>query len=99
MNKIKIYVMESCPDCKLVKSKVGNDERYQIIDIGKDVRDLKEFLSLRDNDKAFDEIKKFNAIGIPCILYSNGKISFDVKELGIEQTEKKTCSLNDKTGC
>lgn len=98
MDKTIIYVMESCPDCKLVKSKVGNDDRFEIIDIGKDVKDLKKFLSLRDNNKAFDEIKESGSIGIPCIVFPNGKISFDVRELGIEQTEKKVCRL-DGTGC
>lgn len=98
MNKIKIYVMESCPDCKLVKSKVSNDDRYEIIDIGKDIKHLKEFLILRDNNNAFDEIKESGFVGIPCIVYPNGKISFDVKELGVEQKEKNSCRL-DGSGC
>ncbi len=32
---IKIYGMETCPDCKYVEEQVKNDCRYEIIDIGK----------------------------------------------------------------
>ena len=38
---IKIYGMETCPDCTHVKEQVNGDGRYEIIDIGSHVRNLK----------------------------------------------------------
>ena len=49
----RIFVMESCPDCIQAKQIYGDNPDYEIIDIGKQARDLKEFLSLRDNHPAF----------------------------------------------
>ena len=41
---IRIYGMPSCPDCEYVKRQAEGNDRYEIIDIGKDVKALKEFL-------------------------------------------------------
>ena len=38
---IKIYGMSSCPDCTHVWEQVQGDARYEIIDFGLDVRELK----------------------------------------------------------
>lgn len=46
---IKIYGMETCPDCTYVKEQVRGNDRYQLIDIGLHVKYLKEFLKLRDS--------------------------------------------------
>ena len=40
----RIYVMESCPDCIQAKQLFGNNPDYEIVDIGKQARDLKDFL-------------------------------------------------------
>ena len=45
---IKIYGMESCPDCTYVWDQVQGDARYEVIDFGLDIRQLKAFLKLRD---------------------------------------------------
>ena len=55
----RIYVMESCPDCIQAKQLYGDNPDYEIIDIGKQARDLKEFLSLRDNHPAFAKVPNF----------------------------------------
>ena len=54
---IKIYGMESCPDCTYVWDQVQGDARYEVIDFGLDIRQLKAFLKLRDNDPAFAAAK------------------------------------------
>ena len=38
---IKIYGMESCPDCTYVWDQVQGDARYEVIDFGLDIRQLK----------------------------------------------------------
>ena len=46
--------MGTCPDCTAVDKHVKGDHRYEVIDIGAHVRNLKEFLRLRDNSPVFD---------------------------------------------
>ena len=41
---IKIYGMETCPDCTYVEEQVKGNNQYEVIDIGQHVRDLKAFL-------------------------------------------------------
>ena len=50
---VKVYVMESCPDCVEVKARYKEDPGYELVDIGQQARSLKEFLVLRDNHPAF----------------------------------------------
>ena len=52
---IKMFVMQTCPDCEYVEKQVEGDPRFEVIDIGKHVRNLKQFLDLRDSNHAFDE--------------------------------------------
>ena len=44
---IKIYGMDTCPDCTYVEAQVKGNDRYEIIDIGQHVKNLKAFLKLR----------------------------------------------------
>ena len=46
---IKIYGMDTCPDCVYVEEQVKGDDRYQVIDIGRHVKDLKAFLRRHGN--------------------------------------------------
>ena len=55
---IKMYVMQTCPYCTYVEKQVEGNPNFKIIDIGKHVHNLKEFLDLRDHHPAFDEAKK-----------------------------------------
>lgn len=90
---IKVYVMDTCPDCIQIKDKLMGNPIYEVIDIGKHVKNLKEFLRLRDSNKAFDSIKAAGSIGIPCFLFEDGTISFDY-----EPTIGSSCSIDGK-GC
>ena len=37
---IKIYSMNTCPDCIYVEEQIQGDDRYEIIDIGSHVKHL-----------------------------------------------------------
>ena len=65
---IKIYVMESCPDCTEVKALYSDNPEYELIDIGRQARSLKEFLALRDHHPAFTKVRERGNIGIPCFV-------------------------------
>ncbi len=104
----RIYVMESCADCIQAKQRYGNDPDHEIIDIGKQARNLKEFLALRDNHPAFAKVRERGTIGIPCFVKENGEVTISMKHYLAstgtdEQTEPEytsgaACNL-DGTGC
>lgn len=74
---IKIYGNMLCPDCVQCRAELDSaGVEYEYLDIGNDLRNLKEFLRLRE-EPIFDEIKEKGAIGIPCILGEDGTITFD----------------------
>ncbi len=80
---IKMYGSYLWPDCDAPKealSKKGIE--YEYIDITKSMKNLKDFLKIRDNSEKFDIIKATNHIGLPCI-DNDGKIYLqnEIKEL------------------
>jgi len=64
---IKIYGMNTCPDCIAVDKHVEGDNRYEVIDIGDHVKYLKEFLYLRDNSPAFAEAREKGILVYPAL--------------------------------
>lgn len=71
--------MESCPDCTAVKEVYSNNSEYLLIDIGKQARNLKEFLALRDHHPAFIKVRQLGTIGIPCFVKEDGSVAISSK--------------------
>ena len=80
---IKIYGMETCPDCTYVEEQVKGNNQYEVIDIGQHVRDLKAFLRLRDHHPAFNEAKSVGAVGIPCFVLEDGTVTLSPEDAGL----------------
>lgn len=98
---IKMYVMHTCPDCEYVEKQVEGNPNFEIIDIGKHVRNLKQFLDLRDSNPAFDEAKAIGDVGIPCYVREDGSVTLYSKDVGLEPRPEgygAACS-NDGRGC
>jgi len=96
---IKIYVMETCPDCTYIEEQIKRDGRYELIDIGAHVRNLKEFLRLRDSSPVFDTCKAEGFAGIPCFLLEDGTVTLTPEDLGLESRPTGSfCSIDGK-GC
>lgn len=98
---IKIYGMNTCPDCMYVEAQVTGDKRYEVIDIGSHVKNLKEFLRLRDHHPVFDDAKECGAAGIPCFVLDDGTVTLVPEEAGLHsrpQSSGAACSL-DGSGC
>jgi glutaredoxin-related protein len=102
---IKVYVMESCPDCSAVKEMYSNNPKYQLIDIGQQARHLKEFLALRDHHPSFETVRQRGNIGIPCFVKEDGSVAISLKHYDANHfieapkiSEGASCSL-DGTGC
>ena len=96
---IKVYVMPTCPDCTKVMAQVKDNPEYLIIDIGAHVRNLKEFLYLRDNDPVFDAAKRYGFAGIPCFVLDDGTVTLSSLEAGITPQRSGTSCRIDGSGC
>lgn len=95
---IKIYGMDTCPDCTYVKEQVKGNDRYETIDIGSHVRKLKEFLKLRDNNPVFDEAKRSGAAGIPCFVLEDGTVTLSPEQAGLKSRDNSADAGNRPHG-
>lgn len=92
----KIYVMESCPDCSEAKKLFAGNPDYELIDIGRQARNLKEFLVLRDNHPAFAKVRERGTIGIPCFVKEDGSVAISLKHfLSRQDSETAEQSVTD----
>lgn len=72
-----------------------------MIDIGKHVRNLKQFIKLRDTNPVFDEAKAVDDLGIPCYVLEDGMVTLCSKDVGLgprPREEGAACSI-DGRGC
>ncbi|MGN0708729.1 MAG: hypothetical protein ACI4LM_00645 [Anaerovoracaceae bacterium] len=98
---IKIYIMKSCPYCAYIVPQVRARSDFKLIDIGEDIRDMKTFIRLRDNDPVFDEVKKEGRVGVPCFVREDGSVTLRPEAVGLKSGVMKpgaACSI-DGTGC
>ena len=97
-----MFVMKTCPYCEYVERQVEGNPQYEVINISKLVRNLKQFLDLRDNNPAFDEAKKIGDLGVPCYVLEDGTVTLSSKDAGLEpmpdDSDGSTCSI-DGSGC
>lgn len=78
---MKVYGAEICIDCrnyKAIQQSRGFDAEY--VDITADTTNLREFLSIRDNEPIFDEVRAHGGIGIPLFVNDDGQKTFDINE-------------------
>jgi len=59
-DKIIVLVAEGCPACTQLKGKIGEDKRFEVMDV-------------TTNPKARQLAKKLGITGVPTFLYSNQK--------------------------
>jgi glutaredoxin-related protein len=77
---LKIYGSMLCPDCVKCREDLDNAAvEYEYLDFASDLRNLKEFLILREGPM-FEQIRKSGKIGIPCILLEDGSVKLDWEE-------------------
>ena len=97
-----MFVMKTCPYCEYVERQVEGNPQFEVIDISKHVRNLKQFLDLRDNHPAFDEAKKIGDIGVPCYVLDDGTVTLSSAVAGLvpmpDVGDGPACSI-DGSGC
>ena len=73
---LKIYGSMLCPDCVDCCKDLGQAGiRYEFLDFADHLKNLKEFLALRDAEAIFDSVREQGGIGIPCIVDEEGSVS------------------------
>ena len=104
---VKIYGSDLCPDCVACKTAFDADGiSYEFVNITAGMKNLKEFLKLRDNNPVFTEAKSSGYVGIPALLSEDGTITLDweayLKEgslSGSTAPKTGTACRTDGTGC
>ena len=75
---LKIYGSMQCPDCVECRKDLDKSNvKYEFLDFADSLLNLKEFLTIRDQNPIFDEIKREGKIGIPCIVEDNSSVLLD----------------------
>lgn len=78
---LTIYGSMLCPDCVKCREDLDRAQvEYQYLDFFDQLKNLKEFLAIRDKSDLFDEVKAKGSIGIPCILREDGTITLSWEE-------------------
>lgn len=104
---LKIYGSRLCPDCIACKNALdANSVSYEFVDITDSMKNLKEFLKLRDTDPVFADAKENAYVGIPALVGKDGSITIDwehyLKENGLEaepQPQTGAACRIDGKGC
>ena len=102
---IKIYGMPTCPYCDYIHEQIkGRENEFRYINIGENIRNMSEFMRLRDKSPAFDHSKEIQDVGIPAFVFEDGRISLDPADAGlIEYGTPDACSIDDhrsgRKGC
>lgn len=75
---LKVYGSFLCPDCVQCKKDLeAAGVEFEYLDFSQDLRNLKIFLGIRDQDPQFLGVKERGSIGIPCIVEDDGAVSLD----------------------
>ena len=75
---LKIYGSMLCPDCVSCREDLDRaGVEYEYLDFSENLKNLKEFLAIRDTSDLFREVREKGSIGIPCIVDEQGSISLD----------------------
>lgn len=98
---IRIYVMNTCPDCIYIKEQAKENDKYEFIEISESTRNLKMFLKLRDRNAVFEKYRRAGAIGIPCFELEDGTVTLIPEEAGLRshRPEEGTACNIDGSGC
>lgn len=75
---LKIYGSMQCPDCVRCREDLDKaGTAYEYLDFADSLLYLKEFLTIRDREPIFEEVKANGKIGIPCIVRDDGSVTLE----------------------
>ena len=77
-----LYYAQSCPDTAPFKEKLAELEiGYEEVEILSSLKNLKQFLYVRDTYKAFEGIQGCMQIGIPCLVINEEDCVLNIDDL------------------
>ena len=75
MEKFKIYGSDLCQECHDIRRNLDRHNlAYEFVDITKNLSDMRYLLKLRDTRSEFDAAKKLEYIGIPAMVFEDGRV-------------------------
>ena len=75
---MKIYGSMLCPDCVRCREELDRaGVNYEFLDFGDNLKNLKEFLKIREGNPLYDEARREGNNGIPCLVEEDGRASLD----------------------
>lgn len=78
---LKIYGSMQCPDCVQCRKDLDKaGVTYEYLDFADSLKNLKEFLTIRDSSPVFEAVREKGSIGIPCILRDDGTVTLTWEE-------------------
>jgi glutaredoxin-related protein len=78
---IKIYGSMLCKDCVQCREDLDRaGVPYEYLDFAQELKNLKEFLEIRDREPQYEAVRQRGVIGIPCIVREDGTITLDWTE-------------------
>ena len=78
---LKIYGSKLCPDCVQCCQELEDATvAFEYFDFADSLKNLKEFLNLRDESSVFDAVRAEGKIGIPCIVREDGSLTLQWDE-------------------
>lgn len=78
---LRVYGSMLCPDCVRCREDLDRAQvAYEYLDFSENLRNLKEFLKLRDEHEVFATVRPEGRIGIPCILKEDGSVTLSWDE-------------------
>lgn len=76
------YYSDLCPDCPPFEAELQKSGKpYQSINITASMKNLKQFLKLRDTHPAFATIKAAGFAGVPCLHTADNQCFFEIEQL------------------
>lgn len=80
---IQIYGSMLCKHCVACRQELDEaGVEYTFLDFGVELKNLKEFLKIREGNPLFDEARAKGDIGIPCFVLEDGTITLNYRPAG-----------------
>lgn len=75
---LKIYGSMLCPDCVRCREELDRaGVEYEYLDFSDSLKNLKEFLAIRDSSDLFEDVRASGSIGIPCLVDGDGTVKLN----------------------
>jgi len=79
---LKVYGTWLCPNCRAAEQHlIAAKVEFEFVDIFNSTANMKEFLKLRDNEQAFQDVKAKGGIGIPAFVKENGMVTHTIEDI------------------